>query len=192
MNDLFEYILFTDGSCQTNPGPGGWAFVLTTPQKEVISEYGYEERSTNNRMEMKAALEGLRRTPKGAKVTLNSDSSYVLNGIDKWLANWRRKGFKRNNKLIPNDDLWRELDRELAVRTVKCVHVRGHQGNNLNEMCDMLARRAVKEGRNKSATGENMSDLAQKILSLTFAEEDDRAKLLSAMREAIAFLEGGQ
>ena len=190
MNDLFEYILFTDGSCKTNPGPGGWAFVLTTPDKEVISEYGYEERSTNNRMEIKAALEGLKRTPQGAKVTLNSDSSYVLNGIDKWIAGWRRKGFKRNNKRIPNDDLWRALDDELAVRTVKCVHVRGHEGNNLNEMCDMLARRAVEEGREKSASGENMSQLAQSILAYAFSEEDDRARLLSAMREAIAFLEG--
>jgi ribonuclease HI len=121
-----EIVVYADGSCLGNPGPGGWGVVIVG--RDGTREYsGGDPRTTNNRMEITAAIEGLRRVPEGARVLLRSDSQYVVNTIN---SRWKRNA---------NTDLWRELDIEIARHTVRFEWVRGHAGNALNERADRLA-----------------------------------------------------
>jgi ribonuclease HI len=140
--------IFTDGSSRGNPGPGGWGSVVVK-DNEVTELGGGEKNTTNNRMELTAAVEGLKRAEKGTdgEITVYTDSSYVINGITKWIHGWKRNGWKTKTKEdVLNKDLWMKLSEELAERTVQWKYVGGHVGILGNERCDHIAT-AFADGR---------------------------------------------
>lgn len=130
--------IFTDGACKGNPGPGGWAALLVhgDKEKEIV---GHEENTTNNRMELKAAIMALRSLKTACRVDLYTDSSYVQKGMTEWLKGWKAKGFKK----VANPDLWMELDAEASKHHVTWHWVRGHDGHPENERVDQLASDAA-------------------------------------------------
>lgn len=135
--------IFTDGACLGNPGPGGWG-VLIIESGARREMNGGEEATTNNRMEMLAAIRALEETPKGAKIVLHTDSQYVKNGITGWIKGWKRNGWKNAAKQpVKNRDLWEKLDALAAERTVDWRWVKGHNGHPENERVDELAREAA-------------------------------------------------
>ncbi len=143
-----EVILFTDGACSGNPGPGGWGFILRHPKSgKEIERSGGEARTTNNRMEMLAVIEGLKALTRPTSVELVSDSKYVLQGIEEWMPGWKRRGWKKKDGPIKNLELWQELDSLVAQHRIKFTHVRGHAGHPENERCDELAVEAAKQAR---------------------------------------------
>ena len=135
-----EIELYTDGSCSGNPGPGGWGAVLRWNGAEKELSGGSRD-TTNNRMELTAAIEGLRAVKEPCAVTLYSDSKYLCDAILKgWLENWKKRGWKKADKQpVLNPDLWQELDGLLAVHRVRFVWVKGHADNRYNNRCDELA-----------------------------------------------------
>ena len=136
--------IFTDGACQGNPGPGGWAAILVSGQhrREVT---GYDAATTNNRMELQAALEGLRNLKQPCEVDLYTDSQYLKNGMEQWLAKWKRNGWRTAAKQpVKNADLWEQLEAEAAKHTMRWHWVRGHDGHVENERCDLLANEAIR------------------------------------------------
>jgi ribonuclease HI len=135
--------LFTDGACSGNPGPGGWAAILRTGtiEKELS---GGERATTNNRMELMAAIRGLLALKQASAVTLHTDSRYVMDGATKWMKNWKKNGWKTaDKKAVKNEDLWRALEEALAPHDVTWRWVAGHAGHEMNERADALARAAV-------------------------------------------------
>jgi ribonuclease HI len=142
--DLPEVILFTDGACSGNPGPGGWAFVLRHPTSgKELEQSGAEPQTTNNRMEMMAVIRGLEALKRPTSVELVSDSVYVGKGLSEWLPKWKANGWRRgrgpDSAQVKNEDLWRQLDALLLKHRVKFTHVRGHRGHEENERCDAAA-----------------------------------------------------
>ncbi len=136
--------IYTDGGCRPNPGPGGWAAVLIRNGKKVGELSGGEPEATNNRMELRAAIEGLRALDKGHRVRLITDSEYLRKGITQWIDRWRANGWKTAaKKPVLNDDLWRELAGELERHTVDWEWVKGHAGDRWNERADRLASEAI-------------------------------------------------
>lgn len=135
--------IFTDGACSGNPGPGGWGAMLR--QGEHLREIaGAEPDTTNNRMELTAAIEALRALKRPSKVDLTTDSQYVRQGITSWIHNWKRKGWKTAaGKPVKNVDLWQALEREAARHQVSWHWIRGHSGHAENERADALAREAI-------------------------------------------------
>ena len=134
--------IYSDGACSGNPGPGGWAAViLINGERTELS--GGEQQTTNNRMEILAALNALRALKQPSQVTFYTDSSYLLNGATAWLPEWKQRNWKRKKGKLANIDLWQELDRALSEHEVKWVWVRGHAGNTLNEYVDQMARAAI-------------------------------------------------
>jgi len=133
--------LFTDGACSGNPGPGGWGFILKHPDSgKVVEGSGAEELTTNNRMELIAVISGLRRVKEPARVEVYSDSKYVLNGLESWLDQWIKRGWKTaSKKPVKNEDLWRSLDKLRKVHELTFHWVRGHDGHPENDRCDELA-----------------------------------------------------
>jgi ribonuclease HI len=135
--------LFTDGACIKNPGPGGWAFILKHPATGRSKQAsGGEHNSTNNRMEISAVIHGLAALKSPSQVELFSDSQYVVNAINEWMAKWKRFGWKRSKRSpepVKNVDLWRRLDELVQIHTVHANWVRGHVGHLENERCDRLA-----------------------------------------------------
>lgn len=150
---LPHVLLFTDGACSGNPGPGGWAYILKHPAsgKERESSGG-EAQTTNNRMELMAVIRGLEALSRASRVELWSDSQYVLKGLKEWLEGWKAKGWRTAGKAaVKNVDLWKELD-ELKSRHQITFHwVRGHDNHPENERCDRLAV----EARDRAAGGAN-------------------------------------
>lgn len=145
-----EYVIYTDGSCLRNPnGPGGWAFVAEEAATgEVTERSGGDPSTTNNRMEMTAAIEALAFAPEGSRVALFTDSQYLQNGITRWVAGWKRRGWKKaDGTLVLNQELWVELDRLYGSRKVTFHWVRGHVGIALNERCDELARQEAAKAK---------------------------------------------
>ena len=132
--------IYTDGACKGNPGAGGWCAILEYEGKEK-ELCGGDKLTTNNRMELIAAIEGLKALKTPCKVILHSDSQYLVNAINKgWLESWKSKGWKKADKSkVLNDDLWKELDQLLSTHEVDFVWVRGHDGHEYNERCDSLA-----------------------------------------------------
>ena len=132
--------VYTDGACKGNPGAGGWAAILEFGGKEKELSGG-DKLTTNNRMELIAAIEGLKALKEPCRVTLYSDSQYLVNAINKgWLDSWKAKGWRKADKSpVLNDDLWKELVELLDVHSVEFIWVRGHDGHAYNERCDALA-----------------------------------------------------
>jgi len=146
----WEVTLFSDGACKGNPGPGGWAFILRhEPSGAVLERSGGEALTTNNRMELRAVIEGLRALKRPTRVHIVTDSTYVKNGLQTWMADWKRNGWRRRSgdgwAPVKNLDLWQELDRLLQIHRATFEHVRGHAGHPENERCDELAVQACKE-----------------------------------------------
>jgi len=135
--------LFTDGACSGNPGPGGWGAILRSGAHESELSGG-EARTTNNRMELTAVIEGLRRLKRGVAVTIHTDSRYVMDGATKWLMRWKANGWKTaDKKPVKNEDLWRALEEAAAPHAVSWFWVEGHSGHPENERADALARAAI-------------------------------------------------
>lgn len=139
--------LFTDGACSGNPGPGGWAYILrevATGREEENS--GGEAATTNNRMELLSVINGLSKLDKPCKVDLFSDSQYVLKGIDEWMDNWIKRGWKgTNRKTVKNLELWKQLDDLRQYHDLICHWVKGHNEHPENERCDRLAVEACEQ-----------------------------------------------
>lgn len=137
--------IFTDGACRGNPGPGGWGVLLRYKGKEKTL-YGAQPETTNNRMELTAAIMGLRALTRGVKVTICTDSTYVAKGITEWLPNWEKRGWKTaNKKPVKNMDLWQTLAEEIKRHEVTWCWVKGHSGHFENELADALANRGIDE-----------------------------------------------
>ena len=139
--------LFTDGACLGNPGPGGWGVVLRwrSHEKELS---GGEPLTTNNRMELTAAIEGLAALKRPSAVRLHTDSTYVRDGITRWIAGWKRNGWRTSDrKPVKNADLWQRLDEVRAAHRVDWLWVRGHAGHPENERADALASAAARAAR---------------------------------------------
>lgn len=142
--------LFSDGACRGNPGPGGWAYILrhTSTGKEKECSGGVRE-TTNNRMELQAAIEGLKALKRRCRVRLYTDSQYLGLGLSQWLPKWKANGWRRKErgsfKPVKNDDLWKLLDQLLTEHEIEFHHVRGHSGHPENERCDELAVAAYRD-----------------------------------------------
>ena len=136
-------IIYTDGSCRGNPGPGGWAAILTygKQEKEI---FGAEKMTTNNRMELQAAVEALKSLTRRCEVDLFTDSQYLKQGMTAWIHNWRRNGWLSSDKKpIKNQDLWVQLDDCASIHHVHWHWVKAHNGHEFNERVDMLAKQAI-------------------------------------------------
>lgn len=137
--------IYTDGACRGNPGPGGWGAVLRYNGHEKTL-HGGEAQTTNNRMEMMAAIMAMESLTRPCIVKLTTDSKYVMQGITEWMANWKRRGWKTaTNQPVKNVDLWQRLDQALAPHQVRWHWVKGHSGHRENEMADQLANRGIDE-----------------------------------------------
>lgn len=137
--------IFTDGACRGNPGPGGWGAILRSNGRER-EIYGSEPATTNNRMEMTAAIRALEALREPCKVTLYTDSQYLRQGITEWLANWKKRDWRTaDRKPVKNKDLWLRLEELAAIHDVNWQWVRGHDGHPENERADGLANRGIDE-----------------------------------------------
>jgi ribonuclease HI len=142
METLTNVKIYCDGACSGNPGPGGWgAILLSGSKRKEIS--GGEAQTTNNRMELTAALEALKTLNKPCSVSFVTDSSYLLKGASEWLTGWKQRGWRRKEGALLNADLWQALDLELAKHQVSWQWVKGHAGHPLNERADELACQAI-------------------------------------------------
>lgn len=140
--------MFTDGACLGNPGPGGWGVLLRWRQRERELSGG-EPETTNNRMELTAAIEGLEALKRGARVRLHTDSTYVRDGITRWIHAWKRNGWRTAaRKPVKNEDLWRRLDAAIAGHDIEWHWIRGHSGHPENERVDALAGAAARIAQN--------------------------------------------
>lgn len=136
--------IYSDGACWGNPGPGGWGAILISGRhKNEIS--GAEPLTTNNRMEITAALEALKALKQPSVIQLFTDSSYLVNAATAWLPGWKARGWKRKGGELLNVDLWQELDREMAKHQISWIWVKGHAGNRYNERADELATDAIRQ-----------------------------------------------
>ncbi len=135
--------MFTDGACSGNPGPGGWGAILRFGEREKELSGG-ERATTNNRMELMAAIAGFEALKRPVEVVVTTDSQYVKQGVTQWMANWKSRGWRTTDKKpVKNQDLWQRLDTALAPHTVRWHWVRGHAGHPENERADALARAAI-------------------------------------------------
>ena len=138
-------ILYTDGACSGNPGPGGWGALLIWNKKEKELS-GSAADTTNNRMEMRAVIEGLRALTKPCHVKIHSDSALIVNAFNQnWIKNWKKRGWKKaNKKPVENQDLWKEMLDAMEPHNVEWIKVKGHSGHPLNDRVDALAVNAIK------------------------------------------------
>jgi ribonuclease HI len=146
-----QVVIHTDGACSGNPGPGGWGAILAfgRHRKEIK---GGEPHTTNNRMELMAAISALEALKRPSLVDIHTDSQYLRNGITSWIARWKANGWRTTEKApVKNADLWRRLDAALAQHRVRWHWVRGHAGHLLNERADQLAREGLEEARSGRA-----------------------------------------
>ena len=140
-----KYTIYTDGACSGNPGPGGWGAVIFDNDNKQKNISGSEENTTNNRMELSAAIMALEEVNKNSEITIYTDSSYVKNGISEWVLKWRENGWKNSNKEpVKNKDLWEKLDNLCEQNTINWKWVKGHASNKYNNLADELATKAIK------------------------------------------------
>ena len=150
MSELPKVAVYTDGACSGNPGPGGWGAILRFGEVEREMKGG-EPHTTNNRMELMAAISALEALKKPCVVELYTDSQYVRQGITGWIHGWKRNGWRTaDKKPVKNAELWQRLDSALAQHKISWHWVRGHAGHDLNERADELARSAIAELRAKA------------------------------------------
>ena len=148
LND--HVIIHTDGACKGNPGPGGWGAILQTGGGHEKELWGGELLTTNNRMELMAAIMALEALKRPCRVDLHTDSKYVMQGVTEWIRGWKARGWKTaDKKPVKNEDLWRRLDEARNRHEVKWHWVKGHAGHALNERADGLANRGVAEMRGR-------------------------------------------
>jgi ribonuclease HI len=150
MADAPEVLLYTDGACSGNPGPGGWAYILVHPKSgKRVEKAGGEREATNNRMELMAAIEGLSALKRPTRVELFTDSVYVGKGLSEYLPKWKANGWRRKegSKFMPikNEELWRQLDALALTHQVKYTRVAGHSGHPENDRVDELAVAAYQQ-----------------------------------------------
>ncbi|MFK7886957.1 MAG: ribonuclease HI [Gammaproteobacteria bacterium] len=149
---MIDVILYTDGACRGNPGPGGWGAWLRAGGREKTL-HGGEQETTNNRMELMAAIEGLNALTKPCNVDLYTDSKYVMQGITEWMANWKRRGWKTAaKKSVKNQDLWQALDAAVERHEVTWHWVKGHSGDEGNERADELANLGIDDMLDEDAS----------------------------------------
>ena len=143
MTDKKQVVMYTDGACKGNPGVGGWGVSLHYgPHRKEL--FGGEAETTNNRMELTAAIEGLKQLKQACKVTIYTDSKYVMQGMEEWLAGWKARGWKTASKSpVKNVDLWQQLDELVGKHEVTWQWVKGHVGDEGNERADELANMGV-------------------------------------------------
>jgi len=139
---MLNVTIYTDGACLDNPGPGGWGAILRYGKHERVVSGG-EKDTTNNRMELRAALEALRTLTEPCSVTLFTDSNYLKKGITEWMPNWKRRNWRRKGGKLANVDLWKKLDEEVSRHEIQWHWVRGHAGNRMNERVDRVAKKAI-------------------------------------------------
>ena len=138
--------IYTDGACSGNPGIGGWGVVILEENKNEICLNGGSNNTTNNRMELTATIEALKNFQNRENITLLTDSKYVKDGIQSWIQNWKKNGWKTaSKKPVKNKDLWKELDELIAKHNIIWEWVKGHAGNKHNEKADYLARRYIED-----------------------------------------------
>lgn len=147
------FYVYTDGACSGNPGPGGWASLILSSkdQKEPVTFSGYARHTTNNTMELKAAVEGLKKLPNKSKAVVISDSTYVVNGGNSWIHNWIRNGWKTTaQRSVANITLWKKLYEQTLRHLYVTFHwVRGHDNNEYNEICNTLAQEKAQFAKSK-------------------------------------------
>ena len=138
--------IFTDGACSGNPGIGGWGVVILINDSDPIFLKGGEIQTTNNRMELTATIKALKYFKEHQLITLITDSKYVKDGIESWIANWKKNGWRTTSKKpVKNKELWVELDSQIAKHNITWKWVKGHAGDRYNEKADFLARRFIEE-----------------------------------------------
>jgi ribonuclease HI len=145
---LPQVTIYTDGACDPNPGAGGWAALLRFGSQEKVLT-GSAADTTNNRMELTAAIEAFKALKQPCQVSIYTDSEYLKRGIQEWLPGWRARGWRRKGGALANVDLWQELDKLLGIHKVEWHWVRGHSGQPLNERVDLLAKQASQEAKRR-------------------------------------------
>jgi ribonuclease HI len=140
-----KYKIYTDGACSGNPGPGGWGTVILDQDDKQKNISGSEKNTTNNRMELLAAIMSLKKIKTNSEVVIFTDSTYVKNGITEWMKNWKKNGWKNSSKKpVKNKDLWEKLDKLCETNNVSWKWVKGHSTNEFNNLADELATKAIK------------------------------------------------
>ena len=140
-----KYVIYTDGACSGNPGPGGWGAVILNEEKNETNMSGKEQSTTNNRMELMAPIMALKKIKKDSKIIIYTDSIYLKNGITTWIKNWEKNGWKNaNKKPVKNKDLWVALNELSKEQIIDWKWVKAHAGNKYNEIADKLATDAIR------------------------------------------------
>jgi len=141
--------IYTDGACSGNPGIGGWGVVIINKNKPIYLNGG-SLKTTNNQMELTAAIEALKYLSDTSEINLFTDSKYVKEGIESWIINWKKNGWKTaSKKQVKNKDLWVELDKQIAHHSIKWKWIKGHSGDSYNEKADYLARKFIEKNQYK-------------------------------------------
>ena len=140
-----KYKIYTDGACSGNPGPGGWGAVILDQDDKQKNISGSEKNTTNNRMELLAAIMSLKKIKNNSEVVIFTDSTYVKNGITEWMKNWKKNGWKNSSKKpVKNKDLWEKLNKLCEANSVSWKWIKGHSTNEFNNLADELATKAIK------------------------------------------------
>ena len=138
--------IYTDGACSGNPGIGGWGAVIFSNSEDVVFLNGGENNTTNNRMELTAAIKSISYFKNRSNLEIFTDSKYLKDGIERWILNWKKNGWKTSNKKpVKNRDLWVQLDKEILKHNIKWNWIKGHANNEFNEKADSLARKYIEE-----------------------------------------------
>ena len=139
-----KYVIYTDGACSGNPGPGGWGAVILNEDKNETNISGKEKSTTNNRMELMAPIMALKKIKESSKIIIYTDSTYLKNGITIWIENWKKNGWiNANRKPVKNKDLWVVLNKLTEKKLINWKWVKAHAGNRYNELADKLATEAI-------------------------------------------------
>jgi ribonuclease HI len=139
-----KYIVYTDGACSGNPGPGGWGVIILDEEENQVSLSGKEKSTTNNRMELMAPIMALKKIKKSSQINIYTDSTYLKDGITIWINNWKKNDWKSaNKKPVKNKDLWVILDKLTEKKLIIWKWVKAHAGNKFNEIADKLATEAI-------------------------------------------------